>query len=118
MSRWTRKLTDPIRSRKKNCVLLDGRPRSFSADAVFVSLPSGILSKSQRKDVQNFVCDVCIKGFSRKYRQLRRRRTHTEEKPVTRHVCDKSFTQQTSLTRHIRIHVGTRNIHHKTIHNK
>ncbi|GBO02147.1 Histone-lysine N-methyltransferase PRDM9 [Araneus ventricosus] len=77
------------------------------ADGVSVAGPSGIHTQSHRTDNKKcFVCDVCGKGFGKKYHLQAHQRTHTDEKPFVCPMCGKRFTQQSNLTTHLRTHTG------------
>lgn len=56
----------------------------------------------------NYVCEVCNKSFSKNYVLLRHMRVHTGERPFTCKVCNKGFSQKNSLQIHSINHTGER----------
>ena len=57
-------------------------------------------------DEPPYECHVCNKGFSQSSSLQRHMRTHIGEKPYTCDVCHKGFTHSSSLSTHRRIHTG------------
>ncbi|XP_029173468.1 protein krueppel-like isoform X2 [Nylanderia fulva] len=55
---------------------------------------------------QNFVCNVCKRGFGYKHVLQNHERTHTGEKPFQCPVCRKRFTRDHHLKTHMRLHTG------------
>ncbi|XP_040072233.1 zinc finger protein 184 [Ixodes scapularis] len=53
-----------------------------------------------------FSCHICQKTFSSKHLLGPHIRIHTGEKPFRCGVCPKAFTQKSSLVRHTRVHTG------------
>ncbi|KAM0734316.1 Protein krueppel [Formica fusca] len=55
---------------------------------------------------QNFICNVCKRGFGYKHVLQNHERTHTGEKPFQCPVCHKRFTRDHHLKTHMRLHTG------------
>ncbi|XP_061757427.1 zinc finger protein 37 homolog isoform X2 [Nerophis ophidion] len=51
-------------------------------------------------------CSVCAESFTKNSRLARHMRVHTGEKPFKCSVCGKSFSQNSNLTQHMRTHTG------------
>lgn len=64
-------------------------------------------SKSDHRD-SNFQCKVCNKTFSNASSLTTHRRIHSGERPYRCETCGKSFTQIGTLRTHERVHTGER----------
>ncbi|KAK5778580.1 hypothetical protein RI543_004248 [Arxiozyma heterogenica] len=54
-----------------------------------------------------FVCNVCIRAFSRQEHLTRHERSHTNERPYECGMCDRNFTRRDLLLRHtLKVHNG------------
>ena len=66
-------------------------------------------SKTNKKSLnkKSITCDDCKKSFKTKsHLNVHKRRIHSGEKMNKSEVCDNSFTQKSSLTRHMLVHNG------------
>ena len=55
-----------------------------------------------------FPCDICDKAFSQKSSLSDHERTHSNEKPFACDTCEKKFSRQSALNKHQRIHSGAK----------
>uniref|UniRef100_A0A0L8I9E2 C2H2-type domain-containing protein n=1 Tax=Octopus bimaculoides TaxID=37653 RepID=A0A0L8I9E2_OCTBM len=53
-----------------------------------------------------YQCDICNKSFNQNHSLTRHKRIHTGEKKYQCDICSKSFNRNHSLTIHVRIHTG------------
>ena len=53
-----------------------------------------------------YSCSICQKSFSQNYSLTYHMRTHTKEKPFTCTLCTQKFSTQSNLSRHMRCHTG------------
>ncbi|CAG0915914.1 unnamed protein product [Notodromas monacha] len=66
-------------------------------------------AKKTPKDLPRpFCCDVCDKTFTKDTYLIQHRRIHTGERPFVCEICNKTFTQSGHLVNHKRVHVGDR----------
>ncbi|CAG9857343.1 unnamed protein product [Phyllotreta striolata] len=63
----------------------------------------------KEKKIKIFVCQYCSKTFSRQSRLDRHVRIHTGERPFVCTTCGKSFRQDTDLSRHVDSHSDKKN---------
>ncbi|GFY47230.1 zinc finger protein [Trichonephila inaurata madagascariensis] len=56
--------------------------------------------------IPGFVCDICGKSFTHKYRLKNHCLTHLSVKPHKCHICNKQFTRKYQLQLHQRKHTG------------
>lgn len=55
-----------------------------------------------------YKCEVCDKGFSQQANLVKHVRLHTGERPYSCRFCSRTFAQQANLDRHERIHTGVK----------
>lgn len=74
----------------------------------FVSPESDIIQPVYLIDAKyaRYVCNVCLKGFKRRYLFLEHYRRHAGDKPYSCEVCNMQFAGKGCLSRHSRIHTG------------
>ncbi|CAJ1084255.1 zinc finger protein OZF-like isoform X1 [Xyrichtys novacula] len=60
--------------------------------------------ETQRTDKKRFNCSTCNKKFSRQRNLNKHMRSHTGEKPFHCSVCDKKFAYKETLVRHSKFH--------------
>lgn len=70
-----------------------------------MNLPESVL-----QNIEDFVCEICHKQFSKKFNVKRHMLIHNGVKPYSCNICNAAFTQNGSLLRHIRIHAEFDNI--------
>jgi uncharacterized C2H2 Zn-finger protein len=58
--------------------------------------------------IDNWVCDVCDKGFPKKSMLERHKAVHSDEKPYSCSECGKSFNQKSAMQLHAGIHSTVR----------
>lgn len=62
------------------------------------------LKMHMQKHLNRFICKVCGKSLSTKFRLMSHTRMHTGEKPFVCGVCTQAFSQAKSLKLHLRSH--------------
>ena len=61
-------------------------------------------NSNQAKNTAAFQCDVCDKVFATIYHLNRHKVIHSNDKPHSCHVCQKSFGRKDKLIQHTRTH--------------
>ena len=67
---------------------------------------TAIITKGVKRKRGGHECDVCEKRFTQSSSLKAHMLIHTNEKPYECDVCEKSFTQASNLKRHKRIHTN------------
>ncbi|XP_056409555.1 zinc finger protein 892-like [Hyla sarda] len=74
----------------------------------FKPIPGVIGLPESRVVKKPFTCTICNKCFTHNSYLIKHMRTHTGEKPFPCEECGKCFTDNSGLTKHQRIHTGER----------
>lgn len=72
--------------------------------------------QQQQQHHRPFECEFCKKTFSKNSNLTSHRRLHTGERPFACEFCKKTFAKSWNLTSHRRIHTGERPYHCETCH--
>ena len=67
---------------------------------------TAIIAKGVKRKRGGHECDVCEKRFTQSSSLKAHMRIHTNEKPYECDVCEKRFSQSSNLTKHMRIHTN------------
>ncbi|XP_056406840.1 oocyte zinc finger protein XlCOF22-like isoform X2 [Hyla sarda] len=68
--------------------------------------PHIVTTRTEKKGVKKYQCDICGKEFSKSSNLFTHRRIHTGEKPYSCLECGKCFTRKSDLIKHERSHTG------------
>ena len=66
------------------------------------------LQYHRKKEVSNYLCQFCNKSFTTETSLKRHVLIHENKKPFSCSVCEKSFRQKSALIAHERVHTGMR----------
>merc|ERR1719266_3127429 len=66
------------------------------------------LQYHRKKEVSNYLCQFCNKSFTTETSLKRHVLIHENQKPFSCSVCEKNFRQKSALVAHERVHTGMR----------